>query len=177
MGRFPVPMAFSQMSSRGYRAYHGRTYPYFYVSQIFGHCAINQWSNGALHFPLAFHEENILFKVYDTVPSIKPPCCLTALSKWLNFLSRKKQLNKNNVIIHRQTGRQKYRHHIKLKRLQNILNYTTLNGGHLTHPRSGAQVGTRAQRSRKIRMTMTQERRPLALAWENKLDRDMHLTV
>lgn len=79
--------------------------------------------------------------------------------------------------MHRQRSKQKYRHHIKLKRLQKILNYTTLNGGYLTHPRSGAQVGTRAQRSLKIRMTMTQERRPLALAWENKLDRDMQINV
>ncbi len=33
-----------------------------------------------------------------------------------------------------------------------------------THPRRGAQVGTRAQRSLRIRMTITQERSPLALA-------------
>lgn len=38
----------------------------------------------------------------------------------------------------------------------------------LTQPRSGVHVGTRAQRSLKIRMTMTQERSPLALACGQK---------
>lgn len=38
----------------------------------------------------------------------------------------------------------------------------------LTQPRSGVHVGSRAQRSLKIRMTMTQERSPLALACEQK---------
>merc|ERR1719402_2030839 len=34
-------------------------------------------------------------------------------------------------------------------------------------PRRGAHVGTRAHRSLKMRMTMTQERSPLALAWNH----------
>lgn len=41
----------------------------------------------------------------------------------------------------------------------------------LTQPRSGAHVGTREHRSLRIRMTMTQERSPLALAWGHKQGR------
>lgn len=40
-----------------------------------------------------------------------------------------------------------------------------------TQPRSGPHMGTRAQRSRRILMTMTQERSPLALAWGHKQGR------
>lgn len=40
--------------------------------------------------------------------------------------------------------------------------------GGITHPLSGAQVGTRVHRSLNTRMTMTHDFRPFALAWNGK---------
>lgn len=84
--------------------------------------------------------------------------------------NKKKGININNLNI-------KQTQHKDKQPLQKTSNYTSLKGVYLTHPRSGAHVGTRAQRSLRIRMTMTQERSPLALAWKNKQGWEMKITV
>jgi len=66
--------------------------------------------------------------------------------------------------------RETQKHHRLLRRylMTAIVTDATCGCLLLTQPRSGAHVGTRAHKSLRIRMTMTQERSPLALAWKHK---------